>query len=120
MATIIYTANIGKNGPEQAVNFTTLFEDKEAEIRSVKPTLDQHKNKFYPIILQVKSGGIESNQRKIYLHIREKEQKHFMITSEQYQTYKSQIDVAEVVIFINDEVGAVNEIEELKEYLNIE
>ena len=43
-----------------------------------------------------------------------------MITSEQYQTYKNQIDVAEVVIFINDEVGAVNEIEELKEYLNIE
>lgn len=119
MATIIYTADIGRGGPEQVVNFKALFEDKESEIRSEEPVV-KNKNKFYPIILQVKSGGIESNQRKIYLHIREKEQKHFMITSEQYQTYKSQIDVAEVVIFINDEVGAVNEIEELKEYLNIE
>ena len=119
MATIIYTANIGKNCPEQAVNFTTLFEDKEAEIRSVKPTLDQHKNKFYPIILQVKSGEIESNQRKIYLHIREKDKEHYVITMEQYQTYKNVIDVTDVVIFINDDEN-VSEIEELKKYLNIE
>lgn len=116
MATIIYTVNL--NTPGRIVNFRTLYEENEESIKNITPTVVNN-NKFYPLILKVSSDNSESNERRIYFHTREREKRHYVITTEQYQIYKSQIDVADVVIFINDEPDAPNEIEELKQYLHI-
>lgn len=114
-----FTVNLNTSG--HLVNFKNFYEDNEEDIKSLTPKV-VNGNKFYPLTLKIVDEDekeLSKEGRVIYLHIREKEKKHFMITSAQYNIYKSYIDVADVVIFINDEQGALNEIEELKQYLHI-
>lgn len=114
-----FTVNLNTSG--HLVNFKNFYEDNEEDIKSLTPKV-VNGNKFYPLTLKIVDEDekeLSKEGRVIYLHIKEKEKKHFMITSAQYGIYKSYIDVADVVIFINDEQGALNEIEELKQYLNI-
>lgn len=117
MATIIYTANLS---PTWKLNFKNLYESKKEEIENTTPVLNNDGIEFIPLDLQVSNGEIESNVQRIYLYIRKKEKKHYMLTTEEYNTYKEQIDVADVVIFINDDTPAQSELESLKKYLHIE
>lgn len=117
MAEIIYTANL--NTPGHLINFKNFYEDNEETIKSLTPKV-VNGNKFYPLTLKIideDEKELSKEGRVIYLHIREKEKKHFMITSAQYNFYESYIKDEDVVIFINDEQGALNELEELIEYL---
>lgn len=117
MAEIIYTAKLS---PTWRLNFKNLYENKKEEIENTTPVLNNDSIEFIPLDLQVSSGEIESNIQRIYLHIRKKEKKHYMLTTEEYNTYKKQIDIADVVIFINDDAPAQSELESLKKYLHIE
>ena len=116
-----YTVNLNTSG--QLVNFKTFYEENEEAIKGIESIVIDN-NKFYPLTLEIADGEkILSNKRTIYLHIREKEKKHYMITSGEYRalydTYNELINATDVVIFINDDPDAPSEIKELKQYLNI-
>lgn len=123
MKTMAFTVNLNTSG--HLVNFKNFYEDNEEDIKSLTPKV-VNGNKFYPLTLKIVDEDekeLSKEGRVIYLHIREKEKKHFMITSGEYRalydTYNELINATDVVIFINDDPDAPSEIKELKQYLNI-
>lgn len=118
-----FTVNLNTSG--HLVNFKNFYEDNEEDIKSLTSKV-VNGNKFYPLTLKIVDEDekeLSKGGRVIYLHIREKEKKHFMITSGEYRalydTYNELINATDVVIFINDDPDAPSEIKELKQYLNI-